>query len=131
MPALTKRDAAANDLRSLLVLPAPRKDAPLTLPDPADSGLNGDCAALDLISRVIIPRSAPPPVARPDDPVNDGNIAGVLHAALRSDLALSPAARSKILAQFSALKTRGDARQYADAVRRKLLAVKGKSPAAG
>jgi len=132
MPALTKRDAAANDLRALLTLTEPRKDAPLELPDPADSGLNGECDPLELISRVILPKTAPPPVVRPADPVNEGNIAGVLHAALRSDLAISPTeARTKILAQFSALKTREQARQYADAVRQKLVAAKGQSQSAG
>jgi len=72
------------------------------------------------------------PTQNPADPVNEGNIAGVLHAALRSDLAISPTeARTKILAQFSALKTREQARQYADAVRQKLVAAKGQSQSAG
>ena len=62
-------------------------------------------------------------VTRPHDPVNDGNLAGVLHSALRSDLELSPAdARSKILAKFSTIKTRAVAMQYASAVRDKLRA---------
>jgi phospholipase C len=59
-------------------------------------------------------------VARPEDSVNDGNVAGMLQAALRSDLAMSPDQREKILARVSAIKTRAEARQYADEVRRKL-----------
>jgi len=76
--------------------------------------------------------AAPRMVTRPDEPVNDGNIAGVLQAALRSDLALSPAAaRSKILGQFSAVKTRAEAMQYADAVRQKLRDARAGTSQAG
>ena len=122
MPPLTGRDAAANPLGPLLTLTSPRTDAPLDLPAPADSGLANECPPLDLT-----PGAAPqllPPVARPGDPITEGNIAGVLQAALHADLALSPASRSKILGQFSAIKTRAEARQYADSVRQKLLLAK-------
>jgi hypothetical protein len=79
-----------------------------------------DCLPFDFLGDVNLPS-----VARPDEPVNDGNVAGVLQSALRSDLALSPdAARSKILGRFSAVKTRGEARQYADTVRQKLRAAR-------
>ena len=128
MPALTRRDAAANNLTALLTLAGPRNDAPLELPQPAISGVPG-CPPVDFTDAAV-PDSAPPPVARPDDPVNDGNVAGVLHSALRGDLASSPAAaRSKILAQFSLpIKTCADARQYADAVRSKLRAARAWDP---
>ena len=39
---LTRRDAAASTLDHLLSLEAPRKDAPISLPDPADSGIPRD-----------------------------------------------------------------------------------------
>jgi hypothetical protein len=49
-----------------------------------------------------------------------------LQAALRSDLQLSgDAARSKVLAQFSAIKTRADAMQYATLVRSKVRTARG------
>jgi phospholipase C len=59
-------------------------------------------------------------VARPEDSVNEGNVAGVLQAALRSDLAMRPDQREKILARVSAIRTRAEARQYVDEVRQRL-----------
>lgn len=125
MPPLTRRDAAANALTPLLALQEARTDAPVDLPAPADSKLTG-CPPIDFTSE-FAERAAliEPLVARPDSPVNEGNIAGVLHAALRGDLALSPPdVRSKVLAQFSAVKTRADAVQYAACVRDKVLAAR-------
>ncbi len=122
MPALTKRDGAANQLTPLLTLKSPRDDAPSTLPAEASSGIGG-CPALDFTPAVRSDPAIPMVVTRPTGPVNDGNLAGVLHSALRSDLELSPAdARSKILAKFSTIKTRTDAMQYASSVRDKLRA---------
>jgi phospholipase C len=119
MPPLTRRDATANDFTPLLSLGQPRVDAPFDLPAPADSGVGG-CPPLDFAPEVL------PPVAQPDSTVNDGNIPGVLQTALRSDLALSPGAdRSLILAKFSAIKTRAQAREYADSVRLKLHQARG------
>lgn len=124
MPPLTRRDAAANKLTPLLTLASARTDAPLDLGSPAESGVAG-CPPFDFTAGVESVPQPPPPVAQPDEPVNNGNIAGVLQSALRSDLALSPAAaRSKILGQFSAIKTRAEARVYADTVRKKLRAAR-------
>jgi phospholipase C len=124
MPPLTQRDAAANKLTPLLTLAGPRSDAPLDLGTPADSGVSG-CPPFDFGVESAPQPQPPPPVTRPDQPVNEGNLAGVLQSALRSDLALSPAAtHSKILARFSTIKTRAEARQYADTVRQKLRAVR-------
>ncbi len=128
MPPLTNRDAAANPLTPLFTLAGARSDAPLDLPAPADSGLTG-CPPVDLTAGAVLETRM---VTRPDEPVNDGNIAGVLQCALRSDLALSPAAaRSKILGQFSAVKTRAEAMQYADTVRQKLRAARAGTSQAG
>jgi phospholipase C len=122
MPPLTKRDGAANKLTPLLTLSSPRDDAPFMLPAEANSGIGG-CPALDFTPAVRSEPAIPMVAARPNDPINDGNLAAMLHSALRSDLELSPAdARSKILAKFSTLKTRADALQYASAVRDKLRA---------
>lgn len=124
MPPLTKRDGAASKLTPLLTLANPRGDAPFTLPYPANSGIGG-CAALDFTPAARSATAILPAVARPDDPVNDGNLAGILHSALRSDLELSPAdARSKILAKFSTVKTRAEAMQYASAVGDKVRAAR-------
>jgi phospholipase C len=116
---LTHRDAAANNLTSLLSLPAARTDAPERLPDPAVSGVAG-----------CIPVScwdAPPPaveLARPFDALDVGNLPGVVHAALRHDLQLSPPEmREQILARVSAMQTRAEAAQYLAEVKQKVLAL--------
>ena len=119
--ALTRRDAAANNLTSLVSLSTPRGDAPTTLPQPAQSGFSllPTFAAAESVAATV----APP--TRPADPVNEGNLPGVIQAALRSDLALSPSEqRAQILAHVSSLKTRADAHQYLQQVRQKVRAAK-------
>jgi phospholipase C len=120
---LTQRDAQANSLLPLLSLPNPRSDAPETLPDPADSGVTG-CPPFTCGGAVAFGAAGEaqpePPLARPEDSVNQGNVAGMLQTALRCDLSLTPDQRDKILARFSAIKTRAEARQYADEVKAKM-----------
>jgi hypothetical protein len=71
-------------------------------------------------------RPALPALARPTESANDGNVPTILYAALRSDLALSPASeRNAIMARFGAIKTRADARAFVDGVREKLAASRG------
>ncbi|MBZ5724798.1 MAG: phosphoesterase [Acidobacteriia bacterium] len=123
---MTARDAAANSLTALASLPNPRTDAPATLPDPAPSGVGGCppflCSAQP-VAALAMAASEPPPVSRPAGTVNDGNVPGVLQAALRSDLALSPAAdRKKIIARVGAITTRREAKEYVEHVRRKVRA---------
>jgi phospholipase C len=125
MAPLTQRDAAANSLTELLTLAGPRSDAPADLPQPANSGVGG-CPPFDFATGAVLEPAFLPPISCPLDSVNHGNIAGVLQAALRSDLQLSgDAARSKVLAQFSAIKTRADAMQYATLVRSKVRTARG------
>jgi len=80
---LTARDARATRLDALISLGVPRNDAPVALPAPAVDAT---------------------PAARPDDTVNDGNVPGILHAAMRRDLALAPDQRRDIIARVSANK---------------------------
>jgi phospholipase C len=132
MAPLTQRDAAANSLLGLMSLPSARKDTPETLPEPAASGVTGCkpfvCGGGGLFGAVEEAEPEPPPVARPEDSVNDGNVAGLVQTALRSDLQLSPDQRDKILARVSAIKTRAEARQYVDEVRQKVAAARGENP---
>jgi len=126
--ALTKRDAAANNLTSLVSLSAPRTDAPATLPAPAQSGLAmlPNFAGPDPIAGL----AEEPPPSRPLDGINDGNLPGVLQAALRSDLALSPPEQhARILAHVSSLKNRAEASRYLHQVKQKVRASKSMSPA--
>jgi phospholipase C len=120
LTALTARDAAANRLTSLASLSAARSDAPTTLPEPRPA--TDGCAPFT--GAAMRPRL--PPLARPAETANAGNVPTILYAALRSDLALSPASeRNAIMARFGAIKTRADARAFADEVRVKLAASKG------
>jgi phospholipase C len=81
---LTARDAAANRLNPLISLSAARPDAPTKLPNPAGSAAGHPASIL-----------APQPVgivttvSRPQAPANDGNLPGVIHAALSQDLEVS------------------------------------------
>jgi phospholipase C len=110
MNPLTQRDADANNVASLASLAAPR-NTPATLPSPAGPHM---FAAMQVAAR------SP---AQPTESVDKGNLPGFLHAALRSDLALSrPDQRPAILAQFKTIKTRGQAQQYLDQVRVKVRA---------
>jgi phospholipase C len=119
--AMSRRDADANDLSRLLLLTDPRGDAPSVLPPPVDSGVGG-CDPVSF-SAVEAASGGPMPVSRPDDSVNEGNLPGILHAALRADLGLAqPAEKKVILARFAALRTRADGTQYLDEVRQKVRA---------
>jgi phospholipase C len=118
---LTQRDAAANNLVSLVSLSSPRADAPTTLPPPMNSGITG----CDPFSCAAVPAMEPLPPSRPQDPVNDGNLPGILHSVLRWDLTLSPPEqRAAIIARFEGLKTRADASQYINEVQQQVRAAK-------
>ena len=103
---LTERDSNANSLFPLLLMEAtPRTDCITTLPEPATP--------------------APPPaaavVAPGAIPANHGSLPGFLHAALKTDLDLSPpAAHPEIMARFGAIVTQQDAAAYMTSVQAKM-----------
>ena len=119
LAALTQRDAQAHNLMSLLSLQSPRGDAPITLPEPAQSGVGG----CDAVSFSSVPKAAaggPSSVSRPQDPFHQGNIPGFLFTAMRCDLMTSaPEQRPAILTKFQTIRTRADAQQYLDEVRQR------------
>jgi len=118
---LTQRDAAAAKLTPLVSLATPRA-TPATLPQPAQSGFGPPptFAAHEFLAAAAIA-----PVARPADSINEGNLPGVIHAALRSDLELSPPGQhAAIMAHVSSLKTRADASLYLEQVRQKVRVAK-------
>ena len=127
---LTQRDAKANQLAPLLSLANPRTDCPATLPAPAQSGVGGCppfiCSGAGVMDEELL---GPPPVSRPQATINDGNVPGVLQAALRSDLQMSPPEqREQILARVGGLTTRAEARAYIDEVRKKVRLAKSLQP---
>ncbi len=107
--ALTKRDAAAADVSTLLTLTTPR-DTPTQLPNPASWG--------------PAPTIAPPlSAAEAAEPIGHSNLAGFLHVAMRCHLQLAPAEEhDAIVAQVGAFTTRGEALAYIDDVATKLNA---------
>jgi len=120
---LTRRDAAANHLLSLVSLASPR-ETPETLPNPANSAVGEEVSPFDPLATAefaAAPLSGRAGVARPDDPVTPGNLAGILHSALRHELAAAaPAQRKRILKQFGAIQTRADAEQFLEQVQSKM-----------
>jgi phospholipase C len=111
---LTERDAAAHPLTSLLTLPAPRTNAPAVLPPVASA----EAAPL---AAAMADAAAPISVSRPDDSADEGNLPGIVQAALRQDLTASPAAeRPAIIARVRSIKKRSEAIQYLNHVRRKV-----------
>jgi hypothetical protein len=67
-----------------------------------------------------------PAAIRPSEPIDkEKNLPGFLYIAMRSDLDLSPTEqRSVIEARVSAIKTRGEARDYIEEVRKKVEAAR-------
>jgi phospholipase C len=90
---LTRRDAAAEQLMSLVTLSSPRRDTPPTLRSPFNSKVTGcdpvQCFANApaAVSRSTTAKQAVP-AFRALDSLDEGNLPGFLHAALRWDLAL-------------------------------------------
>ncbi|MDR3702943.1 MAG: alkaline phosphatase family protein [Candidatus Sulfopaludibacter sp.] len=115
---LTRRDAAANELSPLLSL-ATHRDTPSTLPAPAVSGLGG-CDPVDCFDAPAA--VSPAAVSRPDDPIDDGNLPGVVHVAMQHDMEMSPGRTAEIRDRVASLQTRGDAAQYLSGVRARMRA---------
>jgi hypothetical protein len=62
-------------------------------------------------------RAVSPPVTRPEDTVNEGNLPAVVHAAMQRQLKAQPERRDEILARVTAIRTREDAHEYLVEVR--------------
>jgi phospholipase C len=118
---LTKRDAAATRLTALLGLAEPRKNAPAVLPPVASTEAAPLAAAMADAAATVS-------VSRPDDSADDGNLPGIVQAALRQDFAVSlPAERPAIIARVRSIKQRSDAIQYLNDVRRKVAPIRAAS----
>jgi phospholipase C len=105
MPALTQRDANANNVTSLASLPEPG-NTPLTLPDVATISIE-ELEAL---------REQQHPVDEETTTADSGNLPGFLHIVLKGRLEREPTksleAQTAIIADFSSIRTRADARRY-------------------
>ena len=112
MNPLTARDANANHLERLITLKTPRGDAPERLPEPAKS---------QSVLTAIGETAGSPVTDRPNDTVNEGNLPGIVNAAMQQDIAASPAERDAIVARVSSIRTREEARQYMREVKGKVV----------
>jgi phospholipase C len=110
LPYLTERDHKANDLSVLATLSVPRTDTPARLPGIIE-------AAVSAVTAAAV-RSVSPPVTRPDDTVNSGNLPAVVHAAMQQQLKAEPEKRDEILERVSKIQTREDAHDYLVEVQR-------------
>jgi phospholipase C len=117
--ALTRRDASASSVISLLTLTAPRKNTPETLPAVASTEAAPMAAATADAAAPIVS------VSRPDDSADGGNLPGIIQAALRQDLEVSSAEeRPAIIARVRLIKKRSEAIQYLNEVRSKVAPVR-------
>jgi phospholipase C len=113
---LTERDKHAHPLTHLFSLTTPRTDAPLTLPEPAASGI--ECAGEteeSLAARQVADH--PAKAAAPPDP----SLQGFLHVALLRDLQTAPAEeRAQKAAQLRTIQTRHHAKHHLAEVRQRV-----------
>jgi phospholipase C len=109
LPYLTERDRNANDLSTLATLSTPR-ETPARLPGTME-------AAMSAVSSAVV-RSVSPPVTRPGDSVDGGNLPAVVHAAMQQQLKAEPEKRDEILQRVRQIQTRADAHDYLVEVQR-------------
>lgn len=101
---LTRRDASANHICGLFSLSSPRTDCPSTLARPAPPSTGQTAAATGQAA------------AAADPLPQSGNLPGILGILLKTQLEAAtggPEEQAAIIEQFSKLKTRGDAENYA------------------
>jgi phospholipase C len=111
LDALTNRDRQANSLSHLISLASPRDDAPITLPDPPDSGFRcEDDADGKLLAPVHVLQAGRGP-AKPG-PI-EPTLRGWTHIAFLRHHQLMPTADKEALAHdFLKIKDRTDALKY-------------------
>jgi phospholipase C len=120
---LTARDRGALDLLSLASLPAPRSDAPTSISLPPATELVHTQTLLDTLEVET------PLASRANEPVeNTPNLPGFVYVAGKTDMELKPREAAAALHaagvqnRLGRIRTRGDARDYFEEVRRKTLA---------
>jgi phospholipase C len=116
VPPLTERDKQAHTLNHLYSLATPRTDTPLTLPEPAHSGI----VCPDETEESIAARQLVENPAKADAPP-DPSVQGFLQVAFLRDVnASAPTERAQLTANYLNIHTSRDAKQYLAAVRQKV-----------
>ena len=113
---LTGRDKQANTFYHLFSRLEPRADAPLILPEPAQSGIDcGDEPEESIAARQLVEH--PDTAAAPQNP----SVQPFLHVAyLRDRQASPPPEKEQSTARFRQVNTRADAKRYLAEVRQKV-----------
>jgi len=108
---LTGRDKQAHSLNHLFSLATPRTDAPLTLPEPARSGIPcGDEVEERIAARQLI------------ENIPNPSIQGFLHVAFLRDMhTASPTEKEQLTANYLNINTHQDAIRYMADVSRKIV----------
>jgi phospholipase C len=109
MSYLTERDRYANSLTELVTLSTPRTDTPETLPGSMEAEVRAIAAESV--------RTVSPPVTRPEDSADDGNLPAVVNAAMQQQLQAQPEKRAEILERVRRIQTRAEAHDYLVEVR--------------
>lgn len=120
---LTARDRTALDLRSLASLSVPRLVSPDLIALPPEAEFAHRQVALDTLEIEA------PPATRAEAPIEaDRNLPGFVYVAARTDKELPPprvaleAHTARVRDRISTIRTRGDAHDYFEEVRRKTIA---------
>ena len=124
---LTARDRGALDLLSLASLPAPRPDAPASI---------SLLPAMDLVQRQTsldtLEVETPPATQENEEIDKTRNLPGFLYVAGKTDLEIPlqglslDAHAARVRDRVGSIRTRGDARDYFEEVRRKTLAAESR-----
>lgn len=106
LPSLTQRDQSSETLEHLFNLKIPRKDAPLTLPEPYEA-------------QDFLKKSQSATEANESGPI-DHHTGSFLHLAFRADAHLEPENIAQITNRLKGIRTKKEARRYMGEVQRKL-----------
>ncbi len=118
---LTNRDAQANTLNHLLSLSSPRTDAPSTLPDPPNSGFRcEDDPPAMAGSSGNAPGDNLKDQTSGDDSISLTQLAFMHIAFLRDYHSTLLPRKEAVIRRFLKIKTRAQARQYIESVRRRV-----------
>jgi len=120
---LTERDRTALDLRGLASLAAPRAEADILDEVPPEALAAHQRVSLDVLQDEV------PPATRPEAPIDEQpNLPGFIFVASQTDKELQPREIARevhhagIRERVARIRTKGDARDYFEEVRRKLVA---------
>ncbi|MGZ4724083.1 MAG: alkaline phosphatase family protein [Ilumatobacteraceae bacterium] len=130
LSALTRRDASANEFSHLMSLATARADAPLTLPEPADSGFRCDDDPTGTPIGPGSPGEAHDAIDATERPVTS-TVRGFLHVAAIMDARMNPHDKAEIVERVANIDNLAEANNYMNSVAAHLAVDKQARLAAG